>query len=100
MKPCVSTPGGCSRKELAKRSCGISWYTVFMYNWSIDEQAFGADAQAKALWILKQTINFGLNGTKLSERDLRRHFAEIADAIDPARRRYLSYLLYDRLDPH
>lgn len=70
-----------------------------MYNWSVDERAFGSDAKAQLLWTLQQTINFGLNGKRLNERNLRRHFAQLTD-LDPARRRYLSFLLYGRLDPH
>lgn len=69
-----------------------------MYNWSVDEGAFGADTRAKTVWILQQTINFGLNGKRLNEQTLRRYFAELS-GLDPARRRYLSFLLYDRLDP-
>lgn len=68
-----------------------------MYNWSVDERAFGNDARKKTLWILQQTINFWLNGKRLNEQDLRRYFAKLTD-LDPARRRYLSFLLYDRLD--
>lgn len=69
------------------------WYNRVMYAWSIDENALRKDP----ILFLTQLINFGLNGEKINERALRRHFSKLTD-LDPARRRYLHFLLYDRLD--
>lgn len=66
-----------------------------MYNWSVDERAFKKDPEAYAIWVLEQMINFGLDGGKLNEESLRTHWSKLA--IDPAKRRYLHFLLHDRL---
>lgn len=66
-----------------------------MYNWSVDEEALQKDPERYARWRLEQTINFGLNGGKISERQLRRHWEYLQ--IDPARRRTLHLLLHGRI---
>ena len=62
-----------------------------MYNWSVDEQALKKNPAQYTRWRLEQLINFGLNGEKINERELREHFSELN--IDPSRRRLLEILL-------
>ena len=63
-----------------------------MYNWSVDEKAFKeADPEGYEKWRLEQMINFGLNGEKISEIELRKHWDELH--LDPSRRKYLAFLL-------
>lgn len=66
-----------------------------MYNWSVDERELRKDPERYARWQLEQTINFGLNGTKISERRLLQHWDYLQ--IDPDRRKALYLLLHGRL---
>mgnify|MGYP001595501975 CR=1 FL=1 len=63
-----------------------------MYNWSTDTRELAKDPDAYERWQLEQLINFGLHGEKIDEQTLRRHFDRLE--LDPARRRFLSLLLY------
>jgi hypothetical protein len=65
-----------------------------MYTWSVNRHFYERHPIAR----LTQLINFGLNGEKIDGNLLRRHFPDLTE-LDPARRRYLGFLLYDRLDP-
>ncbi len=62
-----------------------------MYNWSTDEQELKKDPVQYAIWRLEQLINFGLNGEKISEAELRHYWLQLH--IDPARARFLELLL-------
>lgn len=63
-----------------------------MYNWSTDEKQLRGDAEKYAIWRLEQMINFGLNGEKLSEAELRAYWPRLS--LDPARRAFLDLLLH------
>lgn len=69
-----------------------------MYNWSVDEEALKDDPEAYAIWALEQQINYGLQETKINERELRRLWPKLS--LDPARRRFLALLLYGQTDSH
>lgn len=72
-------------------------YNFSMYNWSVDEEAFKkADPEGYEKWRLEQLINFGLNGEKISESKLRKHWNKLM--LDPLRKRYLAAILH--LDEH
>jgi len=64
-----------------------------MYNWSVDPKEFGKNAQAHTVWKLEQMVNFGLDGQKIKEKELKKYWNTIV--IDPARRAFLSLLLYE-----
>lgn len=66
-----------------------------MYNWSVDESALKKHPKKHAIWKLEQLINFGLNGEKISRKLLKKYWNKIR--IDPARRRFLHFLLHGRL---
>jgi len=70
-----------------------------MYNWShIDEAAMKrADPEKYRLWRLTQLINYGLDGEKLDEEEVKAAWPKIKSEIDPYRRRALEYLLWGKL---
>lgn len=63
-----------------------------MRNWSIDTNSLKKDPEAYAVWRLEQQVNFGLDGGKIAESELRKHWDQIQ--IDPSRRAFLKVLLY------
>lgn len=67
-------------------------YTKGMYNWSVDENQLRQDPSAHAKWRLEQLINFGLNGEKINEQELKTYWSDLA--LDPARRRFLDFLIH------
>ncbi|OGZ43939.1 MAG: hypothetical protein A3J55_00710 [Candidatus Ryanbacteria bacterium RIFCSPHIGHO2_02_FULL_45_17b] len=63
-----------------------------MYNWSVDEQSFEiSDPEGHEKWRLEQLINFGLNGEKINEAQLRKYWDTLH--LDPPRKRYLELAL-------
>lgn len=67
-----------------------------MYNWSADTKELKKDSEKYAIWLLEQTVNFELNGTKLNEVLLKKYWSKLF--LDPARRRFLSLLIYGKLN--
>lgn len=62
-----------------------------MYNWSTDETELKKDPKKHAMWKLEQLANFGLNGEKIDEDELRTHWEELS--LDPWRKKFLGLLL-------
>ena len=62
-----------------------------MYNWSTDEKQLKNHPEQYAIWKLEQMVNFGLNGEKIVESDLRRYWNKLT--LDPARQKFLQLLL-------
>lgn len=68
-----------------------------MYNWSVDEKKFKKNNPKKyKLWKLIQTINYGLDGCKLSRTQLEKLWPSIKNKIDPYKKRALEYLLWGK----
>lgn len=63
-----------------------------MYNWSTSEERIEKNSDQNAVWQLEQTANFGLNGDKISEAQLRRYWPKLN--LDKSRRRFLDLLIY------
>ncbi|MBI4257147.1 hypothetical protein HY626_03785 [Candidatus Uhrbacteria bacterium] len=63
-----------------------------MKNWSTDINVLKKDPEAYAIWKIEQQVNFGLDGEKINESDLRTYWDRLE--IDPARRAFLKILLY------
>lgn len=63
-----------------------------MRNWSTDIDVLKKDPEAYAIWKLEQQVNFGLDGEKIEESELRKFWDQLQ--IDPARRAFLKVLLY------
>ena len=66
-----------------------------MYNWNVDEKQFKQKYPKEyKLWRLTQLINYGLDGEKLNQAELKKAWPEIKDRLDPYKRRALEYLLW------
>ena len=63
-----------------------------MYNWSTDLTELKKDPEKYTIWKLEQLVNYGLNGEKINEKELRKYWDKIN--IDPTTRNYQSMLLY------
>ena len=63
-----------------------------MRNWSTDTKKLQNDPEAYAVWKLEQLVNFGLDGEKIDEKELRKYWDRLE--IDPSRRAFLHVLLY------
>lgn len=63
-----------------------------MYNWSTNEESLKKDPEKFAIWRLEQAVNFGLNGEKLSEAELRKYWPKLS--LDTHRKAFLELLLY------
>ncbi|MBI2644254.1 MAG: hypothetical protein HYW95_01940 [Candidatus Wildermuthbacteria bacterium] len=64
-----------------------------MYNWSVDEEKLKNNPEKYAIWKLEQMVNFGLNGKKISEKELKKYWDKLR--LDPARKRFLELLLHE-----
>ena len=68
-----------------------------MYNWSVDEEAFKKiDPKGYKLWRLEQLINYGLDGEKLNEKEVKKAWQKIKDRLDPDIKKYLEFLLWQK----
>lgn len=68
-----------------------------MINWSTDEESFKKnDPKGYRLWRLTQLINYGLEGEKLSEKEVKLAWPKIKDSLDPHKVAYFEYLLWDK----
>jgi len=63
-----------------------------MYNWSTDTRELQKNPELYAIWKLEQLINYGLNGEKIQEKDLKKYFDKLDIALDS--RKFLKLLLY------
>lgn len=62
-----------------------------MHNWSVDEKALQRFPDQYRKWRLEQLINFGLDGEKIATAELKAALPTLQ--IDPAKKRYLQFLL-------
>ncbi|PIS22731.1 hypothetical protein COT50_00375 [candidate division WWE3 bacterium CG08_land_8_20_14_0_20_41_10] len=62
-----------------------------MYNWSTDTTKLKKTPAKYTKWKLEQMINYGLDGEKLKETELRKHFPSLN--IDPDKRAFLKRIL-------
>lgn len=66
-----------------------------MHNWSVDEKAFKKrDAEGYKIWRLQQLINYGLDGERLSRKEVKRYWKRLY--LDPATKKYLEFLLWPK----
>jgi len=69
-----------------------------MINWSTDEKKFKREHPKQyKIWQLTQLINYGLDGEKLSESEVKKSWMNIKDNLDPYKKRALEYLLWGKL---
>jgi len=70
-------------------------YTMSMKNWSTDITRLKKNPEKYTQWKLEQMINFGLDGEKLPEKDLRKYFHTLA--IDPLKKAFIQELLWPKV---
>lgn len=71
---------------------------ICMFNWSVDEDKFRKeDPEGYNLWRLTQLINYGLDGEKLDEKEVKKAWPKIKDKLDPYKKRTLEYLIWGKL---
>lgn len=63
-----------------------------MYNWSINITELKKNPHEFKIWRLEQLINYGLNGEKLEEKEVKKYWHKIK--IDPKRRELLSFWIW------
>jgi hypothetical protein len=64
-----------------------------MYNWSKTNSQQLPSEEQRRIWQLEQTINFGLNNTKISASQLKKYWDTLR--IDPTKQQLLALLLRD-----
>jgi len=68
-----------------------------MINWNTDEKAFKKlHPKEYKLWRIIQLINYGLDGEKLDEKELKRVWRDIKDRLSPDKRKVLEFLLWNK----
>lgn len=65
-----------------------------MRNWSIDEDYLKKFPLKYKLWLLVQSLSYGLDGEKLNKKEVIKYWGRIKDQLDPVRRSYLKFLLW------
>lgn len=69
-----------------------------MHNWSVDEKVFKKkDPKGYKLWRLEQLINYGLDGEKLNEKEVKKAWPKIKEQLDPYKKRALEFFLWGKL---
>ncbi|MEK7617316.1 MAG: hypothetical protein AAB414_04645 [Patescibacteria group bacterium] len=69
-----------------------------MHNWSVDEKSFKKRNPKKyKLWRLTQLINYGLDGEKLSRKEVKAAWSKIKDQLDPYKARAIEFLLWGKV---
>ena len=64
-----------------------------MHNWSVDEKAFKkADPEGYKIWRIQQLINYGLDGEKLSKKEVKKYWDRFY--LDTNTKKYLEFLLW------
>lgn len=66
-----------------------------MHNWSVDEKTFKRlDPKGYKIWRIQQLINYGLDGEKLSRKDVKRYWKKFY--LDSYTKKYLEFLLWKK----
>lgn len=68
-----------------------------MFNWNTDEEKLKRDHPREyKLWRLTQLINYGLDGEKLNENELKAAWPKIKDRLDPDKAKAVECLLWQK----
>jgi hypothetical protein len=65
-----------------------------MHNWSVDTTELKKDEKSYAIWRLEQMVNFGLEGKKISQQELKKYW-ELLD-LDLNKKNYLKMILWPK----
>ncbi len=63
-----------------------------MYNWNTDTTQLKKNPEKYTIWKLEQLINYGLDGEKISKKELLKYWDKIR--IEPQYRKFLQFLLW------
>ncbi|MBI5620578.1 hypothetical protein HY949_02265 [Candidatus Gottesmanbacteria bacterium] len=68
-----------------------------MINWNTDEKLLKKNhPQEYKLWRMTQLINYGLEGEKLNEKEVRKAWPKIKDTLAINKRKTLEFLLWNK----
>lgn len=68
-----------------------------MINWNTDEKKFKKlYPEQYEQWRLAQMINYGLDGERLDEKELRLLWPKIKDRLNPDKRKVLEFFLWNK----
>lgn len=65
-----------------------------MYNWNTNTAELKKKPEEFRIWRLEQSINFGLNGKKLSKKELKETFRKLK--LDPHRGKFIQLILNEK----
>lgn len=65
-----------------------------MHNWSTNVKELAKNRTAYSKWKMEQSINFGLGNAKIKKLQLSQLMPSLD--IDPAKKKYLSFLLWPK----
>lgn len=65
-----------------------------MYNWGVDLKELKKDREKFIIWKLEQMVNFGLDGGKIPESDLRKYWERLY--LDSHKKRFMGFLLWGK----
>ena len=65
-----------------------------MHNWSVDTKELKKDKEKYTIWKLEQLINYGLDGEKLDERQVRKYWKKLR--LDPIYGKYIKFLIWPK----
>jgi len=66
-----------------------------MINWNTDEKRLKKNhPEEYKLWRLTQLINYGLEGEKLDEEEVRAAWPKIKDRLDPDKQKVIEFFLW------
>ena len=66
-----------------------------MKNWNTDVSKFKS-RKSKKIWELSQLINYGLDGAKLSAKEIKSSWQDLKDDLDLERARMLEYYVWGK----
>jgi hypothetical protein len=66
-----------------------------MHHWSVDTKKFKKENPKEfAIWRLEQLVNFGLQGEKINQSELKKNWSKLK--LDPKKKSFLKLLLWPR----
>ena len=75
----------------------IVCYTGRMINWNTDEKRLKKNhPEEYKLWRLTQLINYGLEGEKLDEEEVRAAWPKIKDRLDPDKQKVIEFFVWNK----
>ena len=65
-----------------------------MYNWHTNTAALKKNPEKFKIWKLEQAISFGLNGEKISKKEVKKYFSKLT--LDPSRAKFIQLLINEK----